>query len=274
MRELYERAARVLERVGFSAYIPHLATDPLRHPNVTPAQVYATDRQQVAGADLVVVFLDRPSFGVGQELEIAGNALVPLLLVVREGAAVSRMALGGPARQYGPLRYSTWEDLEPQLSAAATQIASELAQRVRSELPNIGAALHRARTRAGMARAELAQRVGVSVEFITLVETGDPRTSNPTVAFLGAATRALDLSIADLLGVGPTVTTPLRTSLQAFAVRERLSFGEYAELEALAARGLRSDRALSVDEWQSIRRARMSNVRPVEQLELPSDGRD
>src|SRR5207248_6935510 len=101
-RQTYERTAAVLDRIGFLAYVPHLATDPLRHPKVSPSQVYATDRHQVATADLVVAFLTRPSLGVGQELEIAADALVPILIVASEGEPISRMALGGPSRHYGP----------------------------------------------------------------------------------------------------------------------------------------------------------------------------
>lgn len=274
LRTLYEGAAQVLSRAGFTAYVPHLATDPVRHPDVTPAQVYETDRRQVATADLVVVFLGRPSFGVGQELEIAADALVPLLLIAPEGDVISRMALGGRAKHYGPLRYRVWEDLEPQLLTAATAIAADLRDRRQVELPSIGDRLQRARTRAGMARTELANRLGVSAEFVRLVETTDPRTSNPSLAFLAGAAAALESSIAELLGTHPTdVVTPLRTSLEAYALQDRLSYREYADLREMAARGLESNRSLAFEEWREIRRAR---TRPAigEQLELPTDARD
>jgi 2'-deoxynucleoside 5'-phosphate N-hydrolase len=276
LRELYEGAAQVLSRAGFVAYVPHLATDPVRHPDVTPAQVYETDRREVATADLVVVFLGRPSFGVGQELEIAADALVPLLLIAPERDVISRMALGGRAKHYGPLRYREWEDLEAQLLTAATAIAADLRDRRQVALPSIGDRLRRARTRAGMARMELATRLGVSAEFVRLVETADPRTSNPSLAFLAGAADALGSSIAELLGAHPTgtdVITPLRTSLEAYALQDRLSYREYADLREMAARGLESNRSLAFEEWREIRRAR---TRPAigEQLELPTDARD
>src|SRR5207249_4065936 len=73
---------------------------------------------------------------------------------------------------------------------------AELRARTAHAVPDIGMALQRARLRVGMARAELARRVGTADTFIGLVETADVRTSNPSLAFLAAAAGALGVSIA------------------------------------------------------------------------------
>jgi transcriptional regulator with XRE-family HTH domain len=273
VREMYERIAALLAEYGFVPYVPHLVTDPVKHARVTPEHVYRTDRTQVATADLVVAFLGRPSFGVGQELEIAADALVPILIVVREGQPVSRMALGGPARRYGPLQYSEWSDLEPKLVQILPSIIAELNARPHFRIPDIAASLQRARVRAGMARAELARRVGASEDFITLVETADALTSNPSLAFLSATAETVQSSISELLGENAGNDVALLASLRDFAIHERLSFHEFSELQTIAARGLAPDRALSVEQWRQIREARARTVTGIQQLELPTNER-
>src|SRR6185503_15025455 len=106
-RPIYEHAAEVLERRGLDAYVPHKATDPKLHPNVTAAEVYARDRFHVLSADLVIAFLAPPSLGVGIELELAAAALLPVIALQPKGSVVSRMARGVPTRIFGPHEYET-----------------------------------------------------------------------------------------------------------------------------------------------------------------------
>jgi transcriptional regulator with XRE-family HTH domain len=271
LRSVFEQTAAVLEQCGFAAYVPHLATDPVRHPTVTASRVYETDRRQVATADLVVAFLSRPSFGVGMELEIAAGALVPLLVVAREGEPLSRMALGGPARQYGPLRYVEWDDLEPQLRAILPEIATELQARTSGELPAIGPALTRARNARGLARETFARRVGVSEDYVRSIESAEPRVSNPTLAFLATAASVLGITLGDLLSTPHERDSPLLVSLRDFAVHDALSYREFAQLQDQAARGLRPDRSLTPEQWRTIREARARAIAGIEQLELPRE---
>src|SRR5205085_552771 len=59
---------------GYRLYVyqPRKATDPLLHSDVSASAVYKLDRKRVLAADLLIVIANRPSFGVGQEIEIAG----------------------------------------------------------------------------------------------------------------------------------------------------------------------------------------------------------
>lgn len=264
---MYEETAALLARVGFEVYVPHLSTDPVRHSHIDASGVYATDRRQVTTSDLVVAFVTRPSIGVGQELEIAAAALVPVLLVAESLASVSRMALGGPARTYGPIRYSDSEDLRRKLDEALPSIVSELRAKQPSALPDIGSAISRARTRSGMARREMAERVGVSETYLELVETSDARVSNPSFSFLIRAAAVCGMRMNDLLGWS-SQETPLLASLREYASARSVSFRTYAALERMAARGLRPDRILSPEEWERLHESASQAAGGVEQLEL------
>lgn len=264
----YELAARVLRRHGFEAYLPHLATDPIRHPDVSPVAVYETDRARVASADVIVTFLSRPSLGVGMELEIAAEALVPVLTVVRKGDPISRMALGGPARHFGPIRYENVEELEAALERLLPGIIAELTVRASRALPEIGTTIEVLRKSRGMDRRTLADRAGTTEDWIRMLELAEPIVSNPSLALLASVASALEISAAELLGARGASETELLRSLRAFAIEQRISFDEYQQLERAAARGLRADRGLSTAEWSQIREAQARARAGVEQPEL------
>jgi transcriptional regulator with XRE-family HTH domain len=63
----------------------------------------------------------------------------------------------------------------------------------------LGANLRRARQRAGLTQAELAQRAGLAQPAISLIEAGQ---ANPTVQTLQQIADALGCSLADLLKAG------------------------------------------------------------------------
>lgn len=92
----YERIGRLCEERGFQAYVPHLHTDPVAHARFPAKHVYTTDKYHVCSASLVIACVDIPSLGVGQEIEIARECGVPVILVYRCGHHVSRMTRGSP----------------------------------------------------------------------------------------------------------------------------------------------------------------------------------
>jgi len=108
-RAFYEALAAVCVEAGIKVYIPHLATDPLKYPELSARQVYKLDRSQVRASDLVIAYAGFPSLGVGMELEIANQAGIPVLLLAESDAPLSRMARGCPA-VIGEIRFTTRED--------------------------------------------------------------------------------------------------------------------------------------------------------------------
>jgi transcriptional regulator with XRE-family HTH domain len=78
---------------SFGVYWPGDHTHPTQHASVTAQQVYVTDRSRASTHDFIILFCGAPSYGVGQENEIATQAGVPAIrLVPPEG--LSRMMLG------------------------------------------------------------------------------------------------------------------------------------------------------------------------------------
>ncbi|HLX82675.1 MAG TPA: helix-turn-helix transcriptional regulator [Terriglobales bacterium] len=78
---------------SFDVYWPGDHTHPEEHAGITAQQVYVTDRSRASTNDFIILFCGSPSYGVGQENEIATQAGVPAIrLVPPEG--LSRMMLG------------------------------------------------------------------------------------------------------------------------------------------------------------------------------------
>lgn len=96
VKSLYELLAATCKSLGISAYLPHLATDPITHAHVSPQQVYETDKAQVCQSDLVIAYLGYPSFGVGMELAYADSKGIPIILLYEQGKQVSRFPRGIP----------------------------------------------------------------------------------------------------------------------------------------------------------------------------------
>jgi transcriptional regulator with XRE-family HTH domain len=73
-------------------YWPGDHTHPVKNPNFTPQQVYLTDRSRASTHDFILLFCAAPSYGVGQENEIATQAGLPAIRIVPHG--ISRMMSG------------------------------------------------------------------------------------------------------------------------------------------------------------------------------------
>ena len=97
LKKFYEDIAAVCVKESIQAYVPHLFTDPIRNPLMTAQEVYALDRKHVKESNLVLAYVGMPSIGVGQEIEIARERNIPVVLLFEAGAKVSRMARGNPA---------------------------------------------------------------------------------------------------------------------------------------------------------------------------------
>lgn len=111
----YERIGHLCEEKGLQAYLPHTFTDPDLHAHVSAQEVYKIDRYHVATSCLVIAFVDIPSLGVGQEIEIAQEHGVPTILVHHRDNRLSRMTRGSPGI-VTEIRYHDLEDAIQQLS--------------------------------------------------------------------------------------------------------------------------------------------------------------
>jgi transcriptional regulator with XRE-family HTH domain len=76
----------------FQLYWPGDHTHPVTHPHLTPARVYLIDRSRASTFDFVILLCAEPSYGVGQENEIATQAGLPAIRIVPQ--KTSRMITG------------------------------------------------------------------------------------------------------------------------------------------------------------------------------------
>ena len=76
----------------FELYWPGGSGHPTKHPEFTAEQVYAIDRSRASTFDFIILLCAAPSYGVGQENEIATQSGLPAIRLMPEG--ISRMMAG------------------------------------------------------------------------------------------------------------------------------------------------------------------------------------
>jgi len=76
----------------FEIYWPGDHTHPLKNKDLSASAVFLMDRSQASGNDFVIMFCAEPSYGVGQENEIATQAGVPIIRLLPPD--ISRMMTG------------------------------------------------------------------------------------------------------------------------------------------------------------------------------------
>jgi nucleoside 2-deoxyribosyltransferase len=124
IKAFYEAIGSVCQEIGFQAYVPHLKTDPTNNPDISPRQVFETDKHQVSISDLVIAYLGCPSFGVGMELAYAETNSIPLILLYEQGKNISRFPRGIPTL-ISEIQFSGYEDALAQLRSILEQWSVE-----------------------------------------------------------------------------------------------------------------------------------------------------
>jgi nucleoside 2-deoxyribosyltransferase len=120
IKAFYEAIGSLCQEIGFQAYVPHLKTDPTNNPDVSPRQVFETDKHQVTASDLVIAYLGYPSFGVGMELAYAETKNIPLVLLYERGKNISRFPRGIPT-VISEIHFSSYEDALARLRSILEQ---------------------------------------------------------------------------------------------------------------------------------------------------------
>jgi len=96
MRHIFEKVADICKEYGINPHVPHLSTDPINHPEVTPLDVWNKNFLEVTAAKLVIAYVGQPSLGTGEELEMARAEGVNIIIWWFKGEKISRMVLGNP----------------------------------------------------------------------------------------------------------------------------------------------------------------------------------
>ncbi len=187
---------------GVEFYEPRKISDPLLNPSLTPEQVYRMDRRNVLSSDVFIFLANEPSFGVGQELEIAGTALLPILSVALGEKSISRMVRGIPGRMYS-VRYESGADLSDKLSQAIDILLPAMLERKRNMRENsnlsIGRNIHRLRLQTGLSAADLAANLGVPEDEVKLLEECPDYLTNFSILQLKQVAKSLHTNLQNIL---------------------------------------------------------------------------
>jgi len=97
VKRFYESIAELCKAFNMNPYVPHLNSDPIAHPDLSPREVYEMDKREISRAELVIAYVGIPSLGVGSEIEIARENDIPVILLYEKNKKISRMIRGNPA---------------------------------------------------------------------------------------------------------------------------------------------------------------------------------
>lgn len=120
LKAFYEAIASLGHKLGLPTYVPHLNTDPLLNPDITPRQVFDLDKNQVIDSDLVIAYVGYPSLGVGMELAYAEMHDIPSVLLYERGKNISRFARGIPTA-IAEIQFNDYDDALEQLKHCLEQ---------------------------------------------------------------------------------------------------------------------------------------------------------
>lgn len=194
---------------SFEIYWPGDVTHPLRNPDLTAEQVYLTDRSRASTYDFLVLLCLDPSYGVGQENEIATQAGVPAIRLLGNG--ISRMLRGSFLR------------------AVDVEISGDLSAGVRIDTTKLAAAFREIRQTCFNHRAlycgmngdefgerlrkliadrsddycAFAEKLGISLPYLHVLMNESPAVSNPSMRLLKRMARLLCVRLAYLTGESP-----------------------------------------------------------------------
>ncbi len=202
-----ERIAKIVkhegDNTGYAVYLPKQYTDPDEVPELTSREVYWIDRERVASSDLLIVYGDEPSIGVGQEVEIATNAGVPIVLLYSKGARISRMLLGTAGRIVGKIEITKESEVGTQMNDFFKKNSSRiLFNRKSREFEyqiRLGKRVRSIRDEMGFSIKELASSSDVDSEQIENLETRPEKLSTISIINLRRLSKTLNVTPAELL---------------------------------------------------------------------------
>jgi serine/threonine protein kinase/transcriptional regulator with XRE-family HTH domain len=236
--------AAVCKEFNIYIYQPRKATDPLLHPDVEPEAVYARDRKRVLGANLLIIIADNPSFGVGQEIEIAAGFGVPTIIVTSGDASskLSRMVTGSFLNLIGQITYRTPEDLVEKMRELVGNNLDRIRSFKRSTRPDaaisqrIGSRLREMRQHTGLSISDAAKSVGTSARLLKALEERPLNYHNVSLHIVGRLLVTYGCNTSDLFEATAPIARSPRTadhnirSLESVASKMSWSVADYLQL--------------------------------------------
>lgn len=202
INSLSDMASVVCKMLEIELYEPRKNADPELEDGLSAREVFNTDKHAVENSDLLIGLTNYPSFGAGQEFEIAFNSMIPILLIVRSGKTISRMVRGIPGTMI-IVEYSDPTELRNRLEFELKQIRPLLVQR-KIILDNfsmniVGERIRGIRKANNLTAEDLAVSLGVDSAQVEHWERSTDRENNFSLVQLRQIAARLNISVAQLV---------------------------------------------------------------------------
>jgi len=123
-KEFYHKLDDKAKEMGFETFWAFIAgTDPIKHPDVSPHDVYLRDIQALDESQLMISYVGEPSTGTGIEIEHAYVTNKPVVILYEKEKHVSRMLRGCPAVKK-EIIFENEDDAVKQLSLYLSSVLS------------------------------------------------------------------------------------------------------------------------------------------------------
>lgn len=194
--------------LAFEIYWPGEHTHPTRNPDFKPSLVYLKDRSTASTYDFLVIFCAEPSYGVGQENEIATQAGIPAIRLVP--AKLSRMMAGSFILSYDvPFQGSLStrisfdeETLKDALRWARKTGIKHQALHARLNGKGFGPRLRQLISDRYGDYQKFADEIGVALHYVHALMDESIAVSNPSIRLLQRMGSILRVSVGHLIGEG------------------------------------------------------------------------
>jgi hypothetical protein len=203
MFQVADTIVSVCKEFEIDIYEPRKRTDPVVHPDIPDYEVFLQDRQRVLDSDLLILLCHYASFGAGQELDFAYNALLPVVLISHHETRVSRMVTGMPSLKLH-ITYTEPDDLRNRLRQSLGEIRPILEERKLAfsayDSNIVGMNIRRRREALELTREDIAANAEyVTVGILRQIEEHSDKVSNPSLIQLRQIAAILKTTVADLI---------------------------------------------------------------------------
>lgn len=200
--EYIEAIETICKEKNIFPYVPGKHSDPVSNPELSPSFVYQTDRQRVRESDVFILLAYRPSFGAGQEVEIAYNALIPMIILQPHDGKISRMVSGVPLSLRQIYDFTDIDSLKVSMREALSLLMPHIEKRHDGILPatslSFGESVKKFRLQQNMTQDDLATALGIAPDEIKHLENEDKKVINPSLFLIDKISTALNIDPAEL----------------------------------------------------------------------------
>lgn len=227
VKDVKESVASVANsKPHFKLYWPGDHTHPLKNAEYSPQQVYITDRARASTFDFILMFCAAPSFGVGQENEIATQGGVAGIRFVPD--RITRMMRGSFLKTWD-IRYSGSVEHGFKLNQDAQRTFEDALRDIRRLYfrqkaffngitdEDFGHRLEELmHDRMIEDQCQFAEEIGISMDYLTALIHEPLSVTNPSATILKRIATLLSVNVSHLLGESADSDPVLAASMAAW----------------------------------------------------------